>query len=190
MIHGYAIGVSTTSCGVRAWVRALMVDTGQIIRTSSIGSASSAAGQSLANLSGATIIVSSTDGLACTIITSFVVQAARIVCAQWATHLCEAGESFGALTVLSARQGRRANTADLCRGTGHHSGDTRASGPVIGHGADGIRSTGIVLTRIVASVVAARLTCAAVFVRVAAKDTLIAQANVAQEAVVVHATGH
>lgn len=155
MIHSHAVRVCTASCGVGAWARALMVDTGQIIRTSSIGSASSAAGQSLANLSRATIIVSSTDGLAGTIITSFIVQAARIVRAQWATHLCEAGESIGALTVLSARQGRRADTADLCRGTGNHSGDTRASCPVIGHRANGIRSTGIVLARIVATVVAA-----------------------------------
>lgn len=190
VVHSHTLCVGATARGMGAGIRALVVEARQMVGTSSIGSASGAAGQSLAHFARTTVIVTATDRLAGAIVATLVVQAARVVGAQRPTHFREAGESVGALAILRTGQGGCANTAHIGRRTGHHSRDTRAGGAVIGHGARGIRATRIVLAGIVAPVVPARLARAAVFIRMASKDALIAQANVAQEAVVVHAACH
>lgn len=61
---------------------------------------------------------------------------------------------------------------------------------MVGHRAGGIRAAGAFQTRIHTLVIAAGLGSTAILVSVAAIDALVVQANMSQEAIVVHTAGH
>jgi len=61
---------------------------------------------------------------------------------------------------------------------------------VVGHRTGGIGTTGILHTWVYALIIAAGLGGTAVIIHMAAIHALVVQANVTQEAIVVHSTGH
>jgi len=74
----------------------------------------------------------------------------------------------------------------LRRRVGHEAFLARATGPLVVHAANGVRSTRRRLTGIDAPVVTATLASAAIRIVVATKQAHVMQADVAQEAVIVN----
>lgn len=190
MIDGQAESVGAAGSGIGTWIDALLSHAGEVLGTALVVAAAGHAVQAQAQLPMAAFVVVPAERLAHTLLAAFVGQTARIVGAQGSAHRLKAGQSIGTVTILAALQRRRSHTAHLGRRVGHHALQAATARPVVGHRAGGIRTAGALQTGIHTLVVAAGLGGTAILVGVAAIDALVVQADMSQEAIVVHTTGH
>jgi hypothetical protein len=189
MFHDRAHRVGSTDILVLAWICAALIDTWEIVGASSVGSTSSRAHLTIADLSITAIVVLAAQRLASTAIAAFVVEASSVVGANWSAEVIEASWAITAVAIFSARKSWWSGAANLSGWTWNHSSRARATRSLVGDCAHRVRSARIFLARIFAFVVEASFAAAAVFVVVAAEDALVVQANVSEEAVIVDAAG-
>lgn len=142
----------------------------------------------MADFTIAAVIITTADWLASATIAPLIAETATVSGANGSTEVAEARLSIGAVAVFVALWCWRSDAADFGSWTRHHSLGTRASRSLVGYGAEGVGSAWIFIAGIGALVVATRFTGAAVGVLMASVDTSVVEANVSQEAVVVHST--
>jgi len=190
VIDRLALGISAAGCGIGTWIHALLAHAGQVLGAALVGAAAGDTVQSQAEFSMTALVVVAAEGLANSLLAAFVGQTAGIIGAQRSANRLEAGQSIATVAILAAFQGGRTDAAHLGRGIGHHALQAAAAGPVVGHRTGGIGTTGILHTWVYALIIAAGLGGTTVIIHMAAIHALVVQANVTQEAIVVHSTGH
>lgn len=191
MIFDRALGARTAHRPrLRTRIGALLLDARQMAGALAVRAASRHTGQILADVPLAAFVVAAAHWLADAALAALVADALRVGATGRSTQVVRAAEAARTVGGRGARRRRRADAAEGRRWVGHHAVQAGAAGPMVGHRADGVRAARGGQAGVGAGVVAARLAGTAVAVVVAGKDALVVQADVAEEAVVVDATGH